>query len=297
MTRTSASIGVHALVWTGRWDERGARHAIASAKQAGYDLIELALLDPSSMDVSLTRRLLTEYELRATASLGLSPTTDVSSEDPDAVAAGRRLLREAVNVVRDVGGDTLCGVLYSRLGKYPHPATAAGRANAVETIQQLADHADQSGIRLALEVVNRYESNLINTAEQALSFISEVDRPNVYVHLDTYHMNIEERDMYTPVLACGPRLGYVHIGESHRGYLGSGTVDLTGFFHALAAIGYAGTITFESFSNTIVEPTLSTNLAVWRNLWDDSADLARHARRTIQAQLHASADTPTARSR
>jgi D-psicose/D-tagatose/L-ribulose 3-epimerase len=280
-------IGVHALVWVGGWTEPEARTAIESTKAAGYDLIEIPLLDPWSVDVKMTQRLLEEHELGMTASLGLAPETDVSSEDPAVVQAGERLLRQAADVVRDLGGDYLCGVIYCNLGKYAGPPTDRGRANSVQTIQRLADHAAASGISLGVEVVNRYESNLFNTARQALEFIADVDRPNVYVHLDTYHMNIEEPDMVSSVLQCGDRLGYVHIGESHRGYLGSGSVDYAGFFRALAQVGYAGTITFESFSSAVVSPVLSNMLAIWRNLWDDSADLASHARSFIDGYLRA----------
>lgn len=285
--KASNPIGVHALVWVGGWTEPEARTAIESTKAAGYDLIEIPLLDPWSVDVKMTQRLLEEHELGMTASLGLAPETDVSSEDPAVVQAGERLLRQAADVVRDLGGDYLCGVIYCNLGKYAGPPTDRGRANSVQTIQRLADHAVASGISLGVEVVNRYESNLFNTARQALEFIADVDRPNVYVHLDTYHMNIEEPDMVSPVLQCGDRLGYVHIGESHRGYLGSGSVDYAGFFRALAQVGYAGTITFESFSSAVVSPVLSNMLAIWRNLWDDSADLASHARSFIDGHLRA----------
>jgi D-psicose/D-tagatose/L-ribulose 3-epimerase len=285
--KASNPIGVHALVWVGGWTEPEARTAIESTKAAGYDLIEIPLLDPWSVDVKMTQRLLEEHELGMTASLGLAPETDVSSEDPAVVQAGERLLRQAADVVRDLGGDYLCGVIYCNLGKYAGPPTDRGRANSVQTIQRLADHAAASGISLGVEVVNRYESNLFNTARQALEFIADVDRPNVYVHLDTYHMNIEEPDMVSPVLQCGDRLGYVHIGESHRGYLGSGSVDYAGFFRALAQVGYAGTITFESFSSAVVSPVLSNMLAIWRNLWDDSADLASHARSFIEGYLRA----------
>jgi D-psicose/D-tagatose/L-ribulose 3-epimerase len=98
-------------------------------------------------------------------------------------------------------------------------------------------------------------------------------------------MNIEEPDNITPVLACGDRLGYVHIGESHRGYLGSGSVDFGELFRGLDRIGYAGPITFESFSSTVLSPLLSDTLAIWRNLWTDNQDLARHARSFIDAQM------------
>ena len=90
-------------------------------------------------------------------------------------------------------------------------------------------------------------------------------------------MNIEEDGMEKSVLAANDRLGYVHIGESHRGYLGTGNVDFDKFFGALKKINYSGPITFESFSSEVVDPNLSNTLCVWRNLWKDSDDLAKKA--------------------
>jgi D-psicose/D-tagatose/L-ribulose 3-epimerase len=80
----------------------------------------------------------------------------------------------------------------------------------------------------------------------------------------------------------------VHVGENHRGYLGSGHLDFTSFFHALAEIDYRGAITFESFSSAVVSPTLSNDLAIWRNLWDDGPALARHAGDFLRAGLEGS---------
>lgn len=120
-----------------------------------------------------------------------------------------------------------------------------------------------------------------------MEFLADVNHHNVSVHLDTYHMNIEEASFEQAVRLCGDRLGYVHIGESHRGYLGSGSVDFAGLFRGLAAIDYAGPLTFESFSSAVVSPDLSNNLCVWRNLWSDSADLAAHARGFIDSEWRA----------
>lgn len=286
-------VGVHALVWVGGWSEAECRRAIESSRATGYDLIEIPVLDPSAIDVAMTRKMLDDVGLDATCSLGLSLDADVSSSDPDIVARGERLLHDALAVARDLGTEYLGGVISSALARYTHPPTAEGRANCVEVLRGLAERAAASGIILGLEVVNRYESNLLNTAKQALELIAEVGAGNLVVHLDTYHMNIEEADFTTPVLACGDRLGYVHVGESHRGYLGTGTVDFPAFFGALAAINYQGTVTFESFSSTVVAPGLSTTLAIWRNAWTDSADLARRAREFIDAGLRGAQAAPT----
>lgn len=282
-------LGVHALVWVGGWNPQQARHAVASTAAAGFDLIEIPVLDPASIDPALTRDLLAEHGLRAACSLGLTFDTDVSSEDAQTVQAGRDQLAAALKVTAGLGADHLGGVLYSALAKYGHPATSQGCRNAVDSLKSLADQAGAHGITLGLEVVNRYESNLLNTAEQALAFLDQIGADNVVVHLDTYHMNIEEPDFAAPVALCGDKLGYVHVGESNRGYLGTGTVDFTEFFAALGSVNYTGTVTFESFSSAVVHPSLSNTLGVWRNLWQDGADLAAHARGFMERGLQHSA--------
>jgi D-psicose/D-tagatose/L-ribulose 3-epimerase len=271
-------------VWVGGWSPLECRQAIASSAEAGYDVIEIPLLDPSTVDIADTRAVLEEHGIGAACSLGLSPATDVSSEDPAAVAAGRRLLGEALEVADGLGADCLTGVLYGVLGNHDDPATARGRANAVDAIRGLCRDAASAGITIGLETVNRYESNLLNTAEQALAFIDDVGEPNLGVHLDTYHMNIEEPGMAAPIELCGDRLAYVHVGESHRGYLGTGSVDFPQLFEALERVGYDGTIAFESFSSAVVSPALSTALCIWRNMWDDGMDLAVSAREFVERQ-------------
>lgn len=282
-------IGCHGLVWTGTYDAEGIRRAVRKTKEAGFDLIEFPLMDPYTFDVAVAAEALEEHGLRATGSLGLNETTDVSSEDPSAVRAGEALLGRAVEVLAELGSDHLCGIIYSAMRKYMEPATEKGIANSQAVIGRIAEKAERLGVKVSLEVTNRYESNVLNTGRQALAFVEAVGHRNVGVHLDSYHMNIEESDMSSPVLDTADVLRYVHIGESHRGYLGSGTVDFDTFFKALARIGYDGPIVFESFSSAVVAPDLSRMLGIWRNLWTDSEDLGAHANRFIRDRLTAAA--------
>ncbi len=286
MTNT---IGIHALVWVGGWSPDEARKAIASSKEAGYDLIELAALEPETFDADLTARLLQEHDLDVGVSLGLSDDTDISSDDPDCVRRGRVLLENAVNLVRDVGGHYLGGVIFSKLGRYAAPVTERGRDNSIASIAWLADKAAASDITLGLEFCNRYETNVLNTTAQTLAFIDEVDRPNVVAHLDVYHMNIEEVSFSGAVhaAAAAGKLGYVHLGESHRGALGTGSVPFAEFFASLHEVDYPGVLTFESFSSEVVHPTLSSSLAIWRNTWTDSMQVARDAREFIRTNYGA----------
>lgn len=278
-------LGVHALVWTGSWSPDDAELAISSTKKAGYDLIEIPALDPSRIDVADTRARLEAHGLEAGFSLGLTLETDINSEDPARVAGGRTTLMKALEVTRGAGSTYLGGVLFGALAKYPGPTTDTARRNSAAVIKELAQEAAKDDITIGLEFVNRYESNLLNTVQETLHYMDIVDEPNVVVHADVYHMNIEEDGFRTPILLCGDRLGYVHIGESNRGYLGTGTIDFDQFFGALADIDYTGPLTFESFSSAVVDPQLSNTLAVWRNLWDDGMDLATSAREFISSGM------------
>lgn len=279
------NIGCHGLVWTGTFDAEGIRHAALRTREAGFDLIEFPLMDPFTFDVAAARAALDETGLAVSASLGLSEATDITSADAEVVAAGEALLIRAVDVLADLGGRQFCGVIYSAMKKYMEPASAEGIESSRRTIARVADHAADRGVEVALEVVNRYKTNILNTTRQALAYLAAVDRPNLGIHLDTYHMNIEESDMFAPVLDAAPQLRYVHIGESHRGYLGTGTVDFDTFFKALGRIGFDGPIVFESFSSAVVAPDLSRMLGIWRNLWTDSDELGAHANAFIRDKL------------
>ncbi len=281
-------IGAHGLVFTGSFEEAGLRRAIEGTKQAGFDLIEIPLMDASSFDSDLAARMLRDNDLAVTASLGLTSATDLTSEDATVVASGVAMLERCLDHVATMGGDVLCGVIYSAMGKYMSPATPKGIENSQRAISDLAAKAAARGIRLSLEVVNRYESNVFNTGRGALGFLGDV-AGDVSVHLDTYHMNIEESDFFQPVhdVAAAGKLGYVHIGDSHRGYLGTGTVDFATFFRALHDVDYDGPVVFESFSSAVVSAELSNTLGIWRNLWQDSDDLAAHANRFIRDAMHA----------
>ena len=271
-------LGIHALVWTGSWRHKDIDFAVGSSSKFGFDIIEIPLLNPYNFDADYTRKILEINKINAVTSLGLSDETDITSEDPEIRRNGVKLLSKALDMTYQLGSKYMGGVLYSALKKYHAPPSKNAFQNSVEIIRDLCHKAEKMEIMIGLEPVNRYESNLINTASKALEFIELTESENVCVHLDSYHMNIEESSYRKSIIQCGRKLGYFHVGENHRGYLGSGNIDFTEIFTTMKDIGYQGPITFESFSSSVVEPQLSNTLAVWRNLWDDSNDLAKNAK-------------------
>ena len=152
-----------------------------------------------------------------------------------------------------------------------------GRANAVAVIRDLARQAKKLGVNLGLEAVDRYESNLLNMGAQILRFVDDVGEDNVYVHLDTFHMDVEEADPVGAIELCQDRLGYFDVNENHRGYLGTGTIAFAPQFRALARIGYDKAFAFEAFSSSAAGGTLASMVVAWRDIWLDGDDIGKHA--------------------
>ena len=275
-------LGIHAFVWTAAASQQDLEMAIERTRELGYDLLEFPRLDPAKFDIAALGRRVAASGLRATLSMGLPVPCDVSSEDADTVRRGEARLREAVAVARDLGARKLAGILYSAHRKYPTAPTAHGWRNSTGTVARVAEAARAAGVTLNLELVNRFETNLLNTVEQGLAFIRDTGSDNVFLHLDTFHMNMEETDFGRAIRLAGDRLGYFHVGESNRGFLGSGTIDFARIFDALVDVGYDDDIAFESFSSEIVDQELSIACAIWRNMWTDNVALARHARSFIE---------------
>ncbi len=278
-------LGIHAFVWTGNSAAKDLEAAIEKSQSLGYRLIEFPRLDPTKFDIPWLAKRLRENGLGVVVTMGLPLDADISSEDEAAVKRGEAILNDAVALTRDLGGSKLGGIIFSAHAKYMTPPTKAGWDNSVAVLTRVAEKGRAAGVTLNLEIVNRFESNLLNTAAQGLAFIRDTGADNIYLHLDTFHMNIEEADPTQAIRNAGDRLGYFHIGESNRGYLGSGTVNFPAIFDSLLAVGYDDFVTFESFSSEVVDRDLSITCGIWRNTWTDNVAVARHAHAFIEERL------------
>jgi len=281
-------VGIHAMVWKAEFDHPSLRHCIELAARTGYDFLELPLMQPEAVDGRYALKTAQQEGVSLTASLGLPPHKDVSSVDPGIRRAGVEHLMRAVDVAAEMGAQMLTGVIYSAMTKYQAPASAQAREASLDSLREVSDYALPTGVPLALEVVNRYESNIMNTAKEAVAYVKELNQPNVGIHLDTYHMNIEEESMDAPVREAGTHLAYVHVGESNRGALGRGTVDFATFFDALSAADYSGHVAFESFSSAVIAQDFCSQLAIWRETWADPQPVAEGAREVMARGLNVS---------
>lgn len=251
--------GVHTSMWTMNWDRAGAERTIPSAAAYKMDFIEIALLQPTRVDAPHTAALLEKHAMRGVCSLGL-PEGKWPSVNPDGAIEHLKL---ALDVTKAMGCEALSGVTYGGIGQRTGvPPTQGEYDNIAKALAAAAAHARKLGLAFGIEPVNRYENHLINTGWQAREMIERVGADNIFIHLDTYHMNIEEKGAGNGILDAREHLRYIHLSESDRGTPGWGTCDWDEIYATLAAIGFKGGLAMESFIN--MPPEVGYGLAVWR---------------------------------
>jgi len=251
--------GVHTSMWTMKWDRPGAEAAVAAAEHYRMDFIEIPMLDIDAVDAPHTRALLEKSGLRAVCSLGL-PEPVWASVNPEGAIEH---LKRAIDKTRDLGGEALSGVTFGGIGERTGASpTEREYDNVARALEAASSYAKTQGLLFGIEPVNRYENHLINTGWQAVRMIERVGSENIFIHLDTYHMNIEEKGAGNGILDAREHLKYIHLSESDRGTPGAGTCDWDEIFATLSAIGFDGGLAMESFIN--MPPEIAFGLSVWR---------------------------------
>ena len=261
-------LGLHGLAFTPLWDPAEADRLLPPITAHGVSVIETPLLDPERYDSLGTRRAAERNGVEIVCSLGLPDDMDVLGN----TAKVADYLAFALQVARDAGASALSGVTYGTIGKRSGaPVTGAELDAICRLIDRVSKAARNLNMRLGIEPCNRYETHLLNTARQSAEIIERVGADNVFIHLDTYHMNIEEVSMAEGFADAGEHLGYVHLSESNRGVPGRGTIDWAGTFAGLKDVGFDGTLTLESFVH--LAPEIASGLAVWRPVAERPEDV------------------------
>ena len=260
--------GIHSLALTPLWDPAEADRLLPAVRSQGASLLEIPLLDPVRFDSAGTKAVAEVYDMRVVCSLGLPDYLDVL-KNPEDVVDFLSLVLEAAN---RAGAGAVSGVTYGTIGKTSgSPVTGAESDAVCRVVSRVAGRAGKLGMRLGIEPCNRYETHLLNTAAQAVGIIERTGAGNLFIHLDTYHMNIEEEGIAKGFADAGEHLGYVHLSESNRGVPGRGNIDWEETFSGLKQVDYDGPLTLESFVH--LAPELASGLAVWRPVTDRPADV------------------------
>jgi D-psicose/D-tagatose/L-ribulose 3-epimerase len=217
--------------------------------------------------------------VEVTTSLGLPPELHMPFDPEGALG----YLKGAIDLTRRLGSDTLTGGLYTHLGTLTRkPPAEEEIAICAAALKRAARVAADQGVQLGIEAINRYETYLNNTADQVADLLERIDEPNVFAHLDTYHMNIEERGFRPPIERLGDRLRYIHLSESDRGTPGLGNVHWDDVFAGLRAISYDGRLAMESF--VAVNADIIGATAIWRDIVGDPDALIRDGLAFLQGK-------------
>jgi D-psicose/D-tagatose/L-ribulose 3-epimerase len=248
---------VHGVGWTPIWSN-DYLHLIDHAKELGFDALEIPFVVTSTIDAAATKARASAAGIEIVCAALCTPQADPTGEDEETRNNAREYLKERIRLTAEIGARTMTGVLYAGPWRRLMP-TEEHWEWAAAAYREAARFARDQGVTLGIEVVNRFEGFLINTAEQAVRLREMIGEPNVGVHLDSFHMNIEEDNLYEATARAAPYLCHFHLCESHRGEVGTGLVNFDDIFRALAEAGYSGTGGLEMFG-----PFMAPGACMWR---------------------------------
>jgi len=285
-------VGVNAWVWTSPFNKEAAA-LVGKAAAMGFDAFTMPVEDPELIDIEGMRAALGEYPLRLHVSGAYGPSRDLTHEDPRVRRQSLEYIQRTLAICEQLGARLLVGPAYSAVGKRRKIPSEQRRREwdlAVEGLSMAGRMAADHGVTLAIEPLNRFETDLINTAEQVKRLVRQINLPSMRIHLDTFHMNIEEKSVYDAITLAGSDLAYVDASESDRGTPGSGQVAWNEVARALRDIGYRGDCVIESFTPDCT--AIADAAAIWRPLAPSQDALARDGRDFLETLLQ-----PPARSR
>ena len=266
-------LGIFMNFWEQNWDADYFKY-IKKAADLGFDVLEFQAQPMLNMDDRKLRdmkKAADDVGIELTYSLGLDKTYDISSDDPYVRLGGTAYLTDIMKKVAVQEGKLISGVSYAGWGvPAGHIDKARRMENSVSVMKTLAKTAEDLGIRYAVEVVNRFEGVVLNTADDAIRYVDMVDHKNIGILLDTYHMNIEEPSISDAIHKVGDRLIGFHVGENNRSVPGRGHLDWQEIFTALKDIGYKGRIVAEPFVMTGGE--VGRDIYVWTDLIDEKTE-------------------------
>ncbi len=266
--------GTYFAYWEQEWSGDYVAYCRKVAK-LGFDILEISavgLMRMSGAEIDAMKKAAADAGIGLTAGLGFPPDSDLSSADPEVRNRGMQLMRTMLPALQKSGIDRVGGVIFASWPyDYGKPVDKPGAwARSVEGMKTAADIARDHGVTLLCEVVNRFEHFLLNTAAEAVQFVKDIDKPNVKVMLDSFHMNIEEDFLGDAIRATGDLLGHFHIGECNRKVPGKGHMPWDDIGQALRDIKYGGAVVMEPFVR--MGGTVGKEIHVWRDLSDGGDD-------------------------
>jgi D-psicose/D-tagatose/L-ribulose 3-epimerase len=275
--------GMNLLLWTGDMSD-AMLPTLQMLKTAGYDGVEMPIFAPDVDKFASWSQKLDDLGLQRLGVTIRGEEDNPISADPVIRTRGVELTSRTVDCCQASGCTHLVGPYHSAIGVF----SGAGPTDdewkwGVESMQQVAEHAGQAGVMLGVECLNRFECYLLNCHADAARFVREVDHPNCKMMYDTFHANIEEKNIATAINDCADVLGHVHISENDRSTPGQGDVKWDETFDALRSVNYDGWMGVEAFGLALPEIAAATK--IWRRMYDSEEQLARDALAFMRAEV------------
>ena len=264
--------GINTFLWSGNFGSADL-HLLPEIKKRGFDGIEATLLDRKTFEAKPIRKALEENGLNCTVCAVLPNGYSLVSPDASVRDRSKAYLADCVKATAEAGSSIIAGPLYAPVGYLPGTRrTPEEWKRVVDAYREMGPVLDEYGIHVGLEPLNRFETYFLNTTSDALKLCDEIGHPKVGILWDTFHANIEEKNIGEALFSAGRHLKHVHTCENDRGTPGSGHVDWPGVFSALSKLKYDGWLTIESFGFKI--DGLAAAASIWRDLASSPEDIA-----------------------
>lgn len=264
---------------------------LASIRTLGFDFIELLVPEPGELDLTETKEALAANGLGVVLAARVNLERNLASADPQRSSAGIDYLHYCIDCAAALDAAVVGGPLYGNplvfAGRAPAPVSEderqARKDRCVSGLQATAAHADSAGVKLAVEPLNRFETDIVSTVRQGLELINAVDRPAVGLMLDTFHMHMEEASIAESIQAAGPAIVHFQANENHRGFIGTGATDWVSVCRALRAVGYDGPISLEPFRRD--DDRFGVPIAQWRPPHEDETEKLKASLSLLRSSL------------
>lgn len=267
--------GVSTWLWTSPFNAASVQ-LFSKIKELGFDTVEIPIEDPQLIEVDKIKEALIENGLQAVICGAFGTSRDLTHDDPAYHKNSFDYIISCFKICNQLGAAFLAGPMYSAVGKARLVSKEQRKIEwerAVVNLRKVCLIAHDMGLSIALEPLNRFESDLINTAEDVMKLIAEIDHPSAKVLLDAFHMNIEEPDIEKAILLAGEKLAHVQVSENYRGTPGTGQTRWDALRKGLQAIDYSGVVSIESFTPEVKE--LAGAVCIWRPLAESQDTFAR----------------------
>ena len=275
--------GMNLLLWTGAMND-DMIPVVASLKEMGYDGVEIPVFEDNIDLYTQWGARLKEMGLECTAVTVRGEEDNPISADPAVRALGIENNKRALDNAAAAGAVRLVGPYHSALGVFSGQGPTEDEWKwGVDSMRQVAEHAETVGITLGVEALNRFETYLLNTHADSARFVRDVDHPNARMMYDTFHANIEEKDIAQAIRDCSDVCALVHISENDRSTPGTGNVDWDTNFNTLKEVGYDGWMVVEAFGLALPELVAATK--IWRRMYESEEQLAGDALKFMQERV------------